>query len=59
MHNPFRKTQKITFTSNKVTVIDVVHHLHPCEGQGQGGLRQGVLLPGLPRMLWEPGRPWD
>lgn len=34
MHNPFRKTQKITFTSNKVAVIDVVQPLRPCEEKG-------------------------
>lgn len=40
MYNTFQKTQKITFTSNKVMIIDVVRHLHPCEGKRQRSPRQ-------------------
>lgn len=41
MYNTFQKTQKITFTSNKVSIIDVVHRLRPCEAEKRGSPLEG------------------
>ena len=43
MYNTFQKTQKITFTSHKVSIVDVVHHLRPWEAERQRSPRRECL----------------